>query len=66
MKKLLILVCCILPTIAFAQEQNSIQQKVETTIGKLIVENLALSAKIETLNKEIVDLKKRLEEKDKK
>lgn len=65
MKKYLVILFCLLSTSVFADEIST-QQKIETTIGKLMVENIILTTKIESLTKEIADLKKQLEVKDKK
>lgn len=41
------------------------QQRIETTLGKLVIENATLASTIENLNKQIADLKKQLEDKGK-
>ncbi len=62
MKKLLILFLLITPAYAQQQQKTPMQQKLETTIGSLIVENTSLSIQIEQLQKENADLKKQLED----
>lgn len=61
--KKLILIFLIFCTPCYAQEA---QQRIEITLGKLIIENATLASTVENLNKQIADLKKQLEDKDKK
>lgn len=60
MKKL-ILILCLISSACFAQDTT--QQRIETIIGKLIIENANLTSTIDNLNKQIADLKRKLEEK---
>lgn len=66
MKKL-VLIFLLFSSYAFAQENSAaIQNKIEMTVGKLVVENAALTITVENLQKQILDLKKQLAEKEKK
>jgi len=58
MKKLIILFCLI-STSCIAQEATT---RIETVIGKLVIENANLSAALETSQKAASELKKQLEE----
>jgi len=60
--KYLIVVLCLISTSCFAQET---QQRIEITLGKLIIENATLASNVENLNKQVADLKKQLADKDK-
>lgn len=59
-KKLLILILLISPTYAQQQQNKTpIQQRLEATIGSLIVENTSLGIKIEELQQKIKELEDR-------
>lgn len=61
--KYLLIALCLISTSCFAEE--TLQQRLEIMIGKLVIENLDLATKIENLNKINIDLKKQLEDKNK-
>jgi cell division protein FtsB len=63
--KTLILILCLVSTSCLAQDMTA-QQRVESTLGKLIIENANLASTNDALNKQIVDLKKQIEDKEKK
>ncbi len=63
MKKFILLFCLISTSSCFSEEITP-QQRVESTLGKLIIENANLASTVDNLNKQIGDLKKQLEDRN--
>jgi hypothetical protein len=66
MRKFLVVAICLVAAPAFAQDAPppSAQQRVEATIGSLVVQNADLTNRVEMLTRQVADLTKKLAAKE--